>query len=110
MKMSENIFQLTSKNFNEFISKGDSVIDFWAEWCGPCRLMAPHFEVAAKDFERKVKFGKLNVDEENEIASKFNILGIPTMIFFKDGKVVSRTSGFIKKEEIKNLVSKTFKV
>ena len=69
------------------------LVDFWAPWCGPCKAMAPAFEQAARSMESRVKFAKLNTDEEQQIAQQFDIRSIPTMILFKDGREVTRHSG-----------------
>ncbi len=100
---------LTSENFEKKTKKGKWAIDFWAEWCGPCRMMAPHFEEAAKEMKGKVQFGKLDVDANSEIAQKFNVLSIPTMILFKDGKEAGRTIGAISKEDILESVKSNLK-
>jgi len=101
--MSEII--LTDKNFKQEIneSSGVAVVDFWAEWCGPCKMIAPIIEEIAKEFEGKVKVCKVNVDENQKLASEFNIMAIPTIVFFKNGKPVERSVGFQSKQ---NLIKK----
>jgi len=82
--------KLDSGNFEEFIRRNEyAVVDFWAEWCMPCRYIAPVFEELAKEYSGKVAFGKLNVDENHSIAARFGISAIPTLIFFKNGKAIS---------------------
>jgi thioredoxin 1 len=76
------------------------VIDFWAEWCNPCRLIAPHVEALAQEYAGKAKVFKVNVDEEREIAEKYNILQIPTLLFFKNGKVVDQWIGTTTKDTL----------
>ncbi|HLI48095.1 MAG TPA: thioredoxin [Chthonomonas sp.] len=76
------------------------VIDFWAEWCNPCRLIAPHVEALAQEYAGKAKVFKVNVDEEREIAEKYNILQIPTLLFFKNGKVVDQWIGTTSKDTL----------
>lgn len=90
---------LTSKNFGEFIKKDSAVIDFSAEWCGPCKLLSPIFEQLADEI-KGIKFGKVNVDNESELAQKFGIMSVPTLLFFKNGKNVDRTIGFLPKNEL----------
>lgn len=106
--MAEKIIELTSKNFDELTSKGNWVIDFWAEWCGPCKMMEPEFEKVAQETQNKIKFGKINVDEEGELAQKFDVMSIPSMILFKNGKEIDRTVGALQKDAILELVEKTF--
>jgi len=92
-------------NFEKEISDGLVVVDFWAEWCGPCKMLGPIFEEVSKEFEGKVKFGKLNIDDGQELAQKFQVMGIPTILFFKDGQLVDRTTGLISKEELEKKVN-----
>ncbi len=90
---------LSSKNFDEFISKGKGVIDFHADWCGPCRVISPIVDGAAREM-KEMKFGRIDVDDETELAQRFQVMSIPTLIFFKDGEQVDRTIGVISKEEL----------
>lgn len=98
--MSETIF--TDKNFDEEVlkQKGVVLVDFWAEWCGPCRMLGPIVEEVAKDFDGKAKIGKLNVDENQETSVKYNVMSIPTVIIFKDGKVAETMVGIQPKESL----------
>lgn len=102
-----NIKELTKKDFNEFISNGDVVVDFWAEWCGPCKLMEPHYEKAAQE-EKNIKFGKVNVEEAPELAERFQVMSIPTTIFFKNGEQVDRTVGALSKDMIISRIKDNF--
>ncbi len=96
---------LTSKNYDEEVVKSQIpvLIDFWATWCGPCRAMMPVVEQIANENEGKIKVCKVNVDEESELASKFNVMSIPTFVAIKDGKVLGTSLGVQSKEEILQL-------
>ncbi len=85
--------ELTNANFEDTIKEGVSVVDFWAPWCGPCRMIAPVIEELAEEYEGKANICKVNTDEEQEIAVKFGIRSIPTLLFFKDGEVVDQIVG-----------------
>ncbi len=101
------VVKLDSTNFNEFIEKNENVVvDFWAEWCGPCRLMSPIIDELAKEYAGKVAFGKLNVDEARAIALQYGISAIPTLIFFKKGKAVSAVVGAYPKSELKKWIER----
>lgn len=93
---------LTRKNFEEELLKSDIpvLVDFWAPWCGPCKSMMPIVERIAEENIGKIKVGKVNVDEESELAEKFNIMSIPTFIVFKEGKINKTSVGFQDKTEI----------
>jgi thioredoxin 1 len=97
-KMSEVV--LTDKNFEEEIlkSKGVFMVDFWAPWCGPCRMLGPIITEIAKDFKGKAKVGKLNVDENPAVAGKYGVMSIPTTIVFKDGEATETFVGVQSKE------------
>ncbi|WP_258359478.1 thioredoxin [Moorella sulfitireducens (nom. illeg.)] len=77
------------------------VVDFWAVWCGPCRMMAPVLDQLAADYNGNVKFAKVNVDENQELASRYGIMSIPTLVIFKDGQEVGRVIGYMPKEKLK---------
>jgi|SRR3989344_1667428 len=103
--MSGKVEVLTSKNFKSFISKGGVVVDFYALWCGPCKIMAPVFEKVASKVS-SVKFAKLNVDGAQEIAQHYGIVSIPTTVVFKDGQAVDMRSGVLNENEIIKLAEK----
>lgn len=90
---------LNEEDFDDFISDGNIIVDFYADWCGPCKIMAPHFESASKKI-KDVKFAKVDVDANSDLAGRFQVMSIPTTIFFKDGEQVSRHSGAMSERDI----------
>ncbi|MEM4472213.1 MAG: thioredoxin [Archaeoglobaceae archaeon] len=99
--------ELDQNNFESFINQNENaVVDFWAEWCMPCRYVSPIIDELAKEFSGKVAFGKVNVDENQRIAAKFGITAIPTLIFFKKGKAVDQIVGAMPKRDIKAWVER----
>ena len=90
--------ELTAANFDETVKEGVSMVDFWAPWCGPCRMIAPVIEELAADFEGKAKVCKVNTDEEQDLAVKYGIRSIPTILFMKDGNVVDQMVGASSKQ------------
>lgn len=105
--MGNQIEQLNDKNFSESVEKNETpiLVDFWAEWCMPCRALAPVIDELAQEFQGKVRFAKVNVDECKEVPAKFGIRGIPTLILFKQGKKVNELVGNQPKEKIKSMLS-----
>ena len=98
---------LTTANFKEEVleSAKPVLVDFWAVWCGPCRMLAPAIAEIAEEYADTIKVGKVNVDEEPELANMFKISSIPTLIFFKDGQPVKSSLGVIPKAQIRALIS-----
>jgi thioredoxin 1 len=91
--------EITDANFNELVQNSDKpvLIDFWAEWCGPCRMVAPIVEEMATEYEGKAVIGKVNVDENPDVSAKFGIRNIPTVLFIKGGQVVDKSVGAVPK-------------
>lgn len=99
---------LHENSFNGSVAKGNWIVDFWADWCGPCKIMAPHFDEAAKELKQHVAFGKVDVEKNYELAQQFEIMSIPTVMFFKNGEVVHSHSGALSKEQILSLAKEVF--
>lgn len=97
--------KLSSENFKEEVLNSEKpvLVDFYADWCGPCNAMSPVIEELAKELEGKAKVGKINVDENSDIAVEYNVMSIPTLIVFKNGKEEKRLVGLRDKEELLNL-------
>jgi len=99
--------ELNEKNFNEVMSNNENVVvDFWAEWCAPCRMIAPVIEELAKEYAGRVVFAKLNTDKNQDLASRFGISAIPTLIYFKKGRPVESIVGAMPKSELKKWIEK----
>ena len=90
--------ELNNSNFDATVAEGVTMVDFWAPWCGPCRMIAPVVEELAEDFEGKATISKVNTDEEQDIAVKFGIRSIPSILFFKNGEVVDQMVGAASKD------------
>lgn len=101
-----SVITITSKNFEEEVSKSDVpvLLDFWANWCGPCKMVSPIVDKVAEEVGGKAKVGKVNVDEEQELARSFNIMSIPTLMVINNGKLVKQSVGVMSKEEILNML------
>jgi len=104
--MAENIKNLTGSTFKETVESSQPVlVDFWAPWCGPCKMIAPILEDLANDLSGKVQITKVNVDDEPEVAAQFNIRAIPTLLLFKEGKVVEQFVGMTNKNDLQSRIS-----
>lgn len=102
--------KFTDENFEEEVLKSDVpvIVDFYADWCGPCKMMSPVIDELAEDYEGKAKIGKVNTDENRETASKYSVMSIPTIIFIKDGEVADQIVGAVPKtlleQKLENLL------
>lgn len=101
--MAEGILEATTSNWEDEVLKAQGLvmIDFWAAWCGPCRMISPTVEELAKEYGDKIKVMKLNTDDNSEIASRYKIMGIPTIMFFKNGSKVDQIVGVVPKQQLK---------
>ena len=101
-----SVLSLNEKNFEEEALKSEKpvLIDFWASWCGPCKMMSPVVDEIAEEFGETIKVCKINIDEERNLAAKYNVMSIPTFIALKNGKEVGRTIGVQEKEEITRML------
>jgi thioredoxin 1 len=98
--MTSIVTDLTSDTFEAFIKEGNVVVDFWAPWCGPCRVLGPILDEIANELKDMVLVGKVNVDENVPIAGRFNVKSIPTLVFFKDGQSRELSVGLLGKDEL----------
>lgn len=103
-----NIVNVDKNNFNQEVEKSTVpvLVDFWAPWCGPCRAVTPILEQLTAKYNGKVKIGKLNVDEEPALASKFRVMSIPTLILFKGGNIVKQMVGLRSVQELEDMIKK----
>jgi thioredoxin len=96
---------LTKDNFTQSIQSGVSLVDFWAPWCGPCKMQLPIVEELATELEGQATIGKINVDEQPELASQFGVMSIPTLILFKDGQPIDKLVGLQSKDSLKTRIT-----
>ncbi|NLM10972.1 MAG: thioredoxin [Clostridiaceae bacterium] len=106
--MGNNVLTVTKDNFEKEVLQSEQpvMVDFWAAWCGPCRMIAPTVDQVAEEFQGKAKVVKINVDENGELAEKYRIMTIPTLMVFKDGNVVDSLVGVRSKDELSNMLNK----
>ncbi len=104
---SPRIVTLTQDNFQQQVLESPSpvLVDFWAEWCGPCKMIAPLLDELADEYDGKLKIGKVNVDDNQALAGKFGIRAIPTLLIFKDGQVKEQIVGMLSKKDLQRKVS-----
>ena len=102
----QNTLTFTDGSFDRDVLHSESpvLVDFWAEWCGPCRMMAPTIDVVANEYAGKVKVGKVDVDANGDTAMRYNIRGIPTLLLFKGGRVVEQRVGAVGKSEVQKML------
>lgn len=101
--MAEGVTSVTNDSWDKEVIQSQNLVmvDFWAAWCGPCKMVAPVVEELAKEYEGKAKFFKLNTDENPDLASRYKIRGIPTLMFFKNGQIVEQIVGVVPKAQLK---------
>ena len=102
--MSDLIQHLTDKTFSEAVAHGITVVDFWAPWCAPCRELAPITEALAEEFKGKVAFAKLNVDDFTPLSEQYDVLSMPTLVLFKDGKPLDRIVGTLPIDQLRTRI------
>ncbi|MBE43664.1 MAG: thioredoxin [Thaumarchaeota archaeon] len=107
--LAEKILELSEKNFDGIITGSKPVVvDFWASWCGPCKFMLPIFDKLAKIYGNKIAFARLNVDENQSVATRYDVYSIPTFIVFNNGKEVDRAMGAVGEPGLENLIKKHY--
>ena len=108
MAQGADLFTVTDESFQKEVLEAEkpTFVDFWASWCGPCKMLGPIFEELSGEYSGKVKFAKVNVDENPKIPANYGVRGIPTLIMFKGGKVVDQVVGAVPKSQLENAVKK----
>lgn len=110
-KIPTKVIEINDKNFGEEVLKCGSpvLVDFWAPWCGPCRMIAPLTEKLAEEYAGQIKFCKLNVDENPQMASRYQVMNIPKLLFFRDGQVVDESIGVVPESKLRSKVESVFR-
>ena len=100
--------EVTQQNFDTEVLKSDKpvLVDFWAEWCGPCKAIAPIVEELEKQYDGKVKIGKVNVDQQSALSMQYGVMSIPTLVLFKNGKIVDQVVGSVPKTQLESMITK----
>ena len=100
-----NVTDLNDSNFNDFTNEGISLVDVWAPWCGPCKMIGPVIDKLSSDYkDSDIKFGKLNADDNSEIVRNLGVRNIPTILIYKNGEIVDRTVGMVSEGQLKELI------
>lgn len=101
------VIHLTDDNFKKEVLEADLpvLVDFWAAWCGPCRAIAPIIEEVSKEYENKLKIAKINIDENPKTPTHYSVMSIPTLLFFKKGRIINQVVGALSKSELKNKIA-----
>ncbi len=103
MATTANLIHATTSSFERDVMQSQTpvVVDFYADWCGPCKMLAPHFAALADEYAGRVKFVKVNVDEDNELAARYGISGVPTLLFFKGGRLADSVVGLLPPQSLR---------
>jgi thioredoxin 1 len=101
-----NTVKLNDTNYDEFVSSGLTLVDVFADWCGPCKVISPIIDELSSDYQGQVVFGKLNVDEAKDKTTELGVRNIPTILIYKDGQIVERNTGAVSKNQLKELIDK----
>ncbi len=104
--------EFNSKNFNKEVleSKIPVIVDFFATWCGPCKMLGPVIEQLSDEYDGKIAIGKVDIDENSDLAQKYEVMSVPTIIFFENGEIKRRENGFMSKEQLDDIIKQTFSV